>query len=103
MSSKHDIMTFAITAIILILTGVLDVTNHLGGTIQESLITGIGMLFSYWFARGGAITGSSTSTSTSDLESIVKTVVNDALTAAAQTPATEATPSAPVSQSKSAN
>lgn len=84
MSSKHDLLTAVITVVLIVIGGFLIYTNHV--TIA-SVGTGLLMILSYWFARGGAITAQ-------QAQPDMATAVNMELNRIAQTPATGGTPNA---------
>lgn len=87
MKSQHDLFTAIITIVVLALTGVLVVTNHMNSSIATVLVTGLGMLFTYWFTRGGSLMQSEQTPSTTVDPTAIK---NQVLQEIAQTPAVNA-------------
>lgn len=53
MTSQHDLWTGVITVVVLVLFGALVITNHATTGVEAIGTTGLGMLFTYWFTRGG--------------------------------------------------
>jgi hypothetical protein len=86
-TTKHDMITGLITIIMILFVGALAVTNHLSGAIETASLSGLGMIFVYWFSRGSAIGAGQSPTALPSTDQIAQAAVQVALAQVGQTPA----------------
>lgn len=88
MSSKHDIMTAAITICLLASVVGLVLTHNENAAVMTALISALVGALGYWFARGGSIMAGQGTPDPSIVQPMVQAAVTAELNNLAQTPAT---------------